>query len=56
MNAVHQDLLAYQAAMDLKEKKAAELAASGKRQYEYDSDEDTEVRNFTVLVIEIVKR
>ena len=44
MNAVEDDLFAYQAAMAEKDKKAAALEASGKRQYEYDSDEDTEVR------------
>ena len=36
MSAVYKDILA-------KQQKQAEMEAAGKRQYEYDSDEDTEV-------------
>lgn len=41
MSAVYKDILA-------KQQKQAEMEAAGKRQYEYDSDEDTEVSHFKI--------
>lgn len=51
MSLVYQDLLAHQEMMVQKEKREAALVESGKRQYDYDSDEDTKVQQIRLYKV-----